>query len=94
MKIDPRCDLLSRILTDLVAELQHGRDPDRAWAEASRALATAHEEDDVELFVAVEDKDADALRRIVRGWASGERTLPPTADAKGDAGSAAQPPSR
>jgi hypothetical protein len=75
VKIDPRCDLLSRILTDVVAELTHGSDPERAWAEASRALAAAHEEDDVELFVAVEDKDADALRAIVHGWVSGERTL-------------------
>jgi hypothetical protein len=73
--IDPRCDLLIRILTDIVAELQVGADPERSWAEASRALAAAHEEDDVELFVAVEDRDLDTLRTIVRGWASGERTL-------------------
>ena len=28
--IDPRCDLLSRILTDIVAQLQVGADTDRA----------------------------------------------------------------
>jgi len=73
--IDPRCDLLSRILTDIVAQLQVGAAPEQAWAEASRALETAREEDDVELYVAVEDRDFDALRAIVRHWASGERTL-------------------
>lgn len=73
--IDPRCDLLSRILTDIVAELQVGADPDRAWAEASRVLAAAREEDDVELFVAIEDRDFETLRTIVRQWASGERPL-------------------
>ncbi|MHC4551010.1 MAG: hypothetical protein ACYTEZ_19850 [Planctomycetota bacterium] len=73
--IDPRCDLLSRILTDIVAQLQVGAAPEPAWAEASRALAAAKEEDDVELYVAIEDRDFDALRTIVRQWASGERTL-------------------
>lgn len=73
--IDPRCDLLSRILADVVAELQVGADPDRSWAEASRALAAAREEDDVELFVAIEDRDFETLRTIVRQWTSGERPL-------------------
>ena len=73
--IDPRCDLLSRVLTDIVAELQAGTDPERSWTEASRALAAAREEDDVELYVAVEERDFDTLRAIVRQWAAGERTL-------------------
>jgi hypothetical protein len=73
--IDFRCDLLSRILTDVVAQLQVGAAPDRAWAEASRALAAAQEEEDVELYVAVEERDFESLRAIVRQWASGERTL-------------------
>jgi hypothetical protein len=73
--IDPQCDLLSRILTDVVARLQAGAAPEKAWAEASRALAAAKEEDDVELYVAVEERDLDALRAIVRQWASGERPL-------------------
>ena len=73
--IDPRCDLLSRILTDIVAQLQVGAAPEQAWVEASRALAAAREEDDIELYVAVDERDFDALRRIVRQWASGEREL-------------------
>jgi hypothetical protein len=73
--IDPRCDLLSRILKDIVAQLQVGAAPEQAWAEASRALAAAREEDDIELYVAVEDRDFDTLRTIVRQWASGERAL-------------------
>jgi hypothetical protein len=73
--IDPRCDLLSRILTDVVAQLQMGVAAEKAWAEASRALAEAGEEEDVELYVAVEERDLDTLRAIVRQWAAGERTL-------------------
>ena len=73
--IDPRCDLLSRILADVVAQLQIGVATDQAWDEAGRALAATRMEDDVELFVAVEDRDLDALRGIVRQWESGERTL-------------------
>ena len=73
--IDPRCDLLSRILTDIVAQLQVGADTDQAWAEASQALVTAREEDDVELYVAVDERDFETLRTIVRNWESGERPL-------------------
>jgi len=73
--IDPRCDLLSRILTDIVAELQAGVTPDRSWEAASNAIAAARVEDDIELYVAVEDRDLDTLRTIVREWASGERVL-------------------
>ena len=53
--IDPRCDLLSRILKDIVAELQAGVSPDQSWAAASKAVSDARMEDDIELFVAVED---------------------------------------
>ena len=73
--IDPRYDLLSRILTDIVAQLEVGADPDGAWAEASQALINAREEDDVELYVAVDERDFDTLHTIVRDWASGERPL-------------------
>ena len=73
--IDPRCDLLSRVLHDVVAQLQVGAAPDQAWAEANRAFVAAQEEDDVELFMALEERDLDALRSIVKQWASGERTL-------------------
>jgi hypothetical protein len=73
--IDPKCDLLSRILAGTIEKLQAGGATEAAWAEADRALAAAREEEDVELYVAVADKDLDALRTIVRQWASGERTL-------------------
>jgi hypothetical protein len=73
---DPKCDLLSRVLSDVVARVQAGNAPDAAWAEAARARAEAREEEDVELFVAVEEKDLDALRAIVRDWESGKRPLP------------------
>jgi len=73
--IDIRCDLLSRNLTDVVAQLQAGAAPEQAWADADRALAAAREDDDVELFVAIDERDFDTLRTIVRHWASGERQL-------------------
>ncbi|HEX5136416.1 MAG TPA: hypothetical protein VFY93_05560 [Planctomycetota bacterium] len=75
MKIDPRCDLLSRVLIDVVAQLQVGAAPDNAWAEAKRAFEAAREKDDVELFVAIEERDLDALKRIVWDWQSGKRQL-------------------
>jgi hypothetical protein len=70
--IDPRCELLSRTLAGVVARLEAGAD---AWEEARKAFAAARETEDVELYVAIEERDLDALRRIVREWASGERTL-------------------
>ncbi|MHC4958541.1 MAG: hypothetical protein ACYTGN_09200 [Planctomycetota bacterium] len=73
--IDIRCDLLSRMLTDVVAQLRLDVDPERAWAEADAALAAARMEDDVELFVAVEERDAEAVGAIVAGWQAGTRTL-------------------
>ena len=75
MQIDPRCDLLSRILQDTVAELSVGTDPEKSWAEANRVIAAARVEDDVELFVAVDEHDFETLRLIVAQWQSGERPL-------------------
>jgi len=72
---DNRCDLLSRILKEVVARLEAGGAEDAAWAEAKRALADAREEDDVELYVAVMDRDLPALRGIVTQWAAGTRPL-------------------
>ena len=76
MTIDPRCDLLSRILEEIVARLQTGAAAEQDWAAAGQALVDSQEEDDVELYVAIEDRDLGALRAIVRQWATGERKLP------------------
>ena len=73
--IDPRCNLLSSALTDIVAQLQVSAASDKAWADASLALDAAQEDDDVELYVAVDERDFDALRTIVQQWESCERTL-------------------
>ncbi len=73
--IEPKCDLLSRILTDVVAQLRLDAAPEQAWTEAKRALDAALEEDDVELWVAIDDRDFETLRTIVWQWASGERPL-------------------
>jgi len=73
--IEPKFDLLARLLTDVVAQLQLDVNPEGAWAEADRALAAAREDDDVELFVAIDERDFKMLRAIVHGWKSGERVL-------------------
>lgn len=75
MTIDPRCDLLSRILAGVVAQIEAGAPKESAWAEARRALAAAQEKEDVELYVAIEDRDLEALRGILGQWSSGERPL-------------------
>jgi hypothetical protein len=72
---DIRCDLLSRMLTDIVAQLRLGVETERAWAEADAALRATRMEDDVELFVAVEERDFDAVAAIVAEWQAGKRTL-------------------
>jgi len=73
--IDPKCDLVFRILKDVVAQVQLNAAPEKAWAEAARAFAMAQEKDDVELFVAIEEKDLPALKAIVLQWETGERKL-------------------
>jgi hypothetical protein len=65
--------LLSRILSDVVGRLAGG--DDTAWEEAKRAF-DAHPEDDIDLFVAIDDRDLAALRAITAGWQSGKRPLP------------------
>ncbi|MHC4955175.1 MAG: hypothetical protein ACYTGZ_15070 [Planctomycetota bacterium] len=72
---DPRNELLATYLKNVVAQLQLDVKPEKAWAEAEAAFAATKEDDDVELFVAVEEHDLDALRTIVREWESGERML-------------------
>ena len=66
--IEPKYDLLSRILTDVLAELRHGNNPDKSWAEAHRAWVASREEDDIELYVAIDERDADALIMKKRGF--------------------------
>jgi len=72
---DPRNELLSTFLSDIVAQLQLGVATEKAWNAANAAYVAAREEEDVELFVALDERDLDELRTIVQGWASGERTL-------------------
>lgn len=72
---DPRSELLSQTLMDLVGQMQRGADADATWGQIAGAFAAAREEDDVELFVAIDERDFDTLRRIVAEWAAGERML-------------------
>jgi hypothetical protein len=73
--IEPKFDLVFRILRDVVAQLQLNVAPEKAWAEAARAFAFSQEKEDIELFVAIDEKDLGALKAIVHGWTTGERKL-------------------
>jgi len=70
---DPRHELLYPELSDVVRQLRGGADPDSAWAIADAAFAAAREDDDIELFLAIDDRDLDALSEIVQGWITGTR---------------------
>lgn len=72
---NPRSELLSTYLSDIVAQLQLGVATDKAWEAASRAFEATREDDDIELFVAIDERDLDALRSIVEEWKSGTRNL-------------------
>lgn len=72
---DPRHELLYPELSDVVRQLRGGADPDAAWAIASAAFAAAREDDDIELFLAIDDRDLDSLSEIVQGWITGTRDL-------------------
>jgi hypothetical protein len=65
--------LLSRLLVDVLRRLDAGQED--AWEDAARACAEVAD-DDVELFVAVDDRDREALRAITRAWDGGKRSLP------------------
>jgi len=73
--IDPRCELLSRVLKEIVAQMQAGADREKCWADVDRAFAAAQEDEDIELFVAIDERDFDALRDIVAQWQLGKRPL-------------------
>jgi len=66
-------EFLSRLLEDVARRLGEG--DDGAWEAAERALAT-YPEDDVELFVAIDDRDTATLRDITAAWAANRRPLP------------------
>jgi len=72
---DPRFELFSRELLDIVAMLDGGADADKMWGLANQAFQVAREDADIELFVAIDERDLDTLRTILRGWESDERTL-------------------
>jgi hypothetical protein len=68
-------DFLSRTLADIAQRL--GAGDDEGWDAAVRALAAHPDaEDDVELFVAIDDRDAGTLRAITAAWAANRRPLP------------------
>ena len=72
---NPRCELLSTFLSDIVAQLNLGVATDKAWDAAQRAFEATREDDDIELFVAIDERDLDALRAIVAEWHSDKRNL-------------------
>ncbi|MHC4938874.1 MAG: hypothetical protein ACYTHK_07895 [Planctomycetota bacterium] len=66
-------EFLSRNLAAAVARIDRG--DETGWTAAARELEL-YPEDDVELFVAIDDRDLEALRAITADWDSGKRGLP------------------
>ncbi len=66
-------EFLSRNLA--AAVLRVDRADETGWDAAARELEL-YPEDDVELFVAIDDRDLEALRAITTQWSSGARALP------------------
>lgn len=72
---DPAVSLVSRHLEVCVVELQ--ADPgNRAVWERAGALLGAARQSDPDLAVAIDARDANALRGIVEAWFTGKRPLP------------------
>ena len=55
--------------------MQAGAENEQAWADAGAALVASRDDEDIELFVAIEDRDEKALRTIVQQWSADERPL-------------------
>ena len=72
---DPRCEMLSTVLRDILPALRLDPTSDQAWASVNAAYVASREEDDVELFVAIDEREFAALSTIVAEWATGERLL-------------------
>ena len=74
---DPNMTLLLSVLEKVLEELEVDPACEKAWATARRALVhyEVREEDDAELFAAIELEDAEELTSIVTQWISGKRLL-------------------
>ena len=72
---DPRCEMLSTVLRDILPGLRLDPASEKSWASVNAAYVASREEDDVELFVAIDERDFAALSTIVGEWATGERML-------------------
>ena len=72
---DPRCEMLSTVLRDVLPGLRLDPTSDQSWASVNAAYVASREEDDVELFVAIDERDFAALSTIVGEWTTGGRML-------------------
>ena len=75
--LDPNMTLLYTALSGVAADLSEDATSDSAWSAAREAIAQydVTEEDDIELAVAITDRDAECLLAIVEGWGSGDRVM-------------------
>ena len=71
---DPKMELLISVLEGVLGRLESSPEDAGAWAEAEAALRAAEEEDE-DLVLAVECRDAQELRALFDGWMSGERLM-------------------
>jgi hypothetical protein len=72
---DPAVSLVSRHLEVCVVELQPDPGTTPVWERAGALLGAARQSDP-DLAVAIDARDANALRGIVEAWFTGKRPLP------------------
>jgi len=72
---DPQYDLLSKLLTTCVIEVEKKPAAAEPWIVARNAVRAARATE-ADLVAAIEAQDAVALRTIVEAWSSGKRILP------------------
>ncbi len=72
---DPQMALLSKLLANVLRDLETAADKTELWTAAKQALGATRAKEP-ELAAAIDNKDSATLRAIVDGWTSGKRLLP------------------
>lgn len=74
---DPEMSLVHTVLSEALMELETDPTSETAWSMATQALRHygIEEDADLELALAIGERDADELATIVNGWQSGDRVM-------------------
>ena len=71
---DPKMELLLTVIAEALAQLEKAPEDPAPWAALSAAL-TAAEEDDEDLQLAIECREAEELRSLYNSWIDGSRLM-------------------